>query len=906
MSATTPDHPQDVNGRSTERPSPYASCRLAALSARVVTGVLRVDGRTVKLTDGERRAAAVLQAAFDRWPGNGDFTLYNFDVRFRLRRLFHVLYACPDPSPLETPEENQRRRRARYALNRQVKLLDMIRNAMERLLDEGEFHWQPIDAETRQVIERISADEATLKPGTGAPTATDTLQPEDQTKIAAWANRVWHDEVAAAFLFLLDVGRRADPLLSDHYVPESVDELDRGWLNQAQLNDIAARLWSDKSGGPPVRDGMESPPLSRLVRAKMFLKEEEIARWRPSPEDFLSVLLRTDQCERRLLALIGDVRSMSLTDRRLSNTTLAQEYDRFIEIDAQMCPLVTACGLGERDIIDTVRVSPLDAQSGFSRLQLADKVAGDALHHFGGFFKQSWRSNDILWGRLDAVCQLIETLLTPERVGCVLQDLDVVDELLQLKAAVLFPQSPQSTVHAIDAWIADLGSPTKRAAALDKTRFAEMRGLLIEAQQLEILHEEVPEVIEDAIEEQLQWNQLRLLPKHVESPSEIFGFDPRCDGFFTAGSGTPDELVSTVAAAELAQQTAQRIRDGDSQPTGLRPTDTPLGKFFLHKYRVGSESLTKDVPLVVLLNILSTALLVVRNCLVDTFANPAAVRRTVLYRFVSLVLWSFDGLVATLKTGVSSALAVMIGLLVVAILALGVGINWWGAIISTDVGFQLRWFAVFILIPLGIVFGELWLLRQLALHRRLTGADPLRTRNPLSWIPPTYTRGALIVLCLAVAGGAALQGYESDWHWGMQRSLLDNPEQITTLTDVQLKQVWAGLGVDFVWIVAYVSLLSLAALALARRLCAAANVLWPLGIAVAWLAWIAGAVDMIENTVLAWLLSTKGPLGPGCVGELQGYAVLIGRFCSRQKFTLPVLIVIVLIVGALIARRHRT
>ena len=31
-----------------------------------------------------------------------------------------------------------------------------------------------------------------------------------------------------------------------------------------------------------------------------------------------------------------------------------------------------------------------------------DKVSGDTFFHFGGFSQRSWRSNDILWGRLDA------------------------------------------------------------------------------------------------------------------------------------------------------------------------------------------------------------------------------------------------------------------------------------------------------------------------------------------------------------------------------------------------------------------------------------------------------------------------------------------------------------------------
>ena len=40
------------------------------------------------------------------------------------------------------------------------------------------------------------------------------------------------------------------------------------------------------------------------------------------------------------------------------------------------------------------------------------KLAGVAIGHFGGFFEQGWRKNDILWGRLDAAERIIETILS--------------------------------------------------------------------------------------------------------------------------------------------------------------------------------------------------------------------------------------------------------------------------------------------------------------------------------------------------------------------------------------------------------------------------------------------------------------------------------------------------------------
>ena len=878
-----PTEATDEQSVASEHPSPYAQCRLNALAERVVVGVLRVDGHDRQLSDLEQRAAAMLLAAFKRWPGSGDFTLYCFDADFRIRRLFQVLYTCPSPSPAQTEEENRRRHRARYALNRQLELLDLIRNAMERLLDEGEFHWQP-DPGRQEAMERLAEE------GVDALVAeSDARRQARDQLLAEWADTLWRDEVAAAFLYLLNVGGGAEPLLPEPYEPSSIDLLDaEAWLNRDQLTGVYSAL------------------AKRVEHAKQFLKERRIAELRPSPKEFESVLLRTDQCERYLLERVGDVEARLLTEKGPSGTSLVSEYGTFIEIDALLCPLLGLCGLGERDIIDTVRISPLDAQGGFCDRPEAQKVSGDALYHFGGFFKKSWRSNDILWGRLDAVCQLTETLLSKEQVDTVLKDPAVRARLQAIDVAALFPSAPPPTIAALTQWIAALaGSAGQRASALRKTEFVAMRNLLIEAQQLEILREEIPAVIEDAIAEQMRWNQLRVRRPNGDGAAKVPGFDPSADAFFETGEGTLDALVGTVAAADLAQQTVERIRTAPTPTTGTRPKDTPLGDFFLHKYAVGSESLTKDVPLVVLLDLLSTALLVVRNCLVAVFADPAAVRRTALYRFVSLVLWSFDGMVSLLKRGASNVVAVLVALLLLAASALFVGINWWQPIVKSSDGLHVRWLMAMIVVPVVVLLGELWLLQQLALHRRVTGKDTLNTRNPANLIPPASAKRVLQVLFAAVVVIFIIQGYVSGWHLGMQRELVDSPSRIGELTQAGKESVWAGLWWDYAWIATWATWLSLASLRLARRLRAVNSTLWPVGIALAWLAWVAGAVDAVENAVLAWLLTRIE--GPGCLGDVQGIALAVGRFCSHQKLTLPLFILLCLALGQVwlwIARRR--
>ncbi len=46
----------------------------------------------------------------------------------------------------------------------------------------------------------------------------------------------------------------------------------------------------------------------------------------------------------------------------------------------------------------------------------AGKLTGLQFHHFGAFYKQSWRANDWMWGRLDAAGWLVHALLDPRRL----------------------------------------------------------------------------------------------------------------------------------------------------------------------------------------------------------------------------------------------------------------------------------------------------------------------------------------------------------------------------------------------------------------------------------------------------------------------------------------------------------
>ena len=51
-----------------------------------------------------------------------------------------------------------------------------------------------------------------------------------------------------------------------------------------------------------------------------------------------------------------------------------------------------------------------------NRKLASDKLTGLQLHHFGAFYKRSWRANDWMWGRIDGAGWLVHLLLSPDRL----------------------------------------------------------------------------------------------------------------------------------------------------------------------------------------------------------------------------------------------------------------------------------------------------------------------------------------------------------------------------------------------------------------------------------------------------------------------------------------------------------
>lgn len=92
--------------------------------------------------------------------------------------------------------------------------------------------------------------------------------------------------------------------------------------------------------------------------------------------------------------------------------TLSYYYEHYEYYDMVTFPLLYATPVGEADVVEVIRVSPEDATSLIDEQKTGrKKLAGVKLGHFGAFFVQAWRENDMLWGRLDGAERIITALL---------------------------------------------------------------------------------------------------------------------------------------------------------------------------------------------------------------------------------------------------------------------------------------------------------------------------------------------------------------------------------------------------------------------------------------------------------------------------------------------------------------
>lgn len=438
--------------------------RLAMLSERVLHGLLMDRGHDQLFAEPAQREAIARMAQgfwgfFDGDLPFAKLVLRRYDIYFRLRRLFHLLYQ-PDAGDRAQPWY-----RALVAL---VDLHEIVRWGMETVID---------------------ACTASLFVENAGPDGSVVRTPDD----------LWFEAQAVLDHFLAVV--RDSVVEARRAVVDSIGRADGARTLGASVKDLREKV-------KIVIADAATPDFMRRVRAA------------PAATDGAArhTLAELD------LALRGVLRIAFAAGRPASVQALKEAHRTFRCLDALELVEAGHSRLPSRDVIRTVRLSPFDAYErryGYSRsVPPADKIAGDSLFHFGGFVKRAWRSNDIMWGRIDGSSQLLADFADDgARVAQVLADDRLRQSLADritavggaLDPAKLFAQGTWDDITvgaggpSIASWLSDLLSdlPDVRAEAV--ARWSDGLKALALAHHRSIVAGSAETVLLDQLAEEMEW-----------------------------------------------------------------------------------------------------------------------------------------------------------------------------------------------------------------------------------------------------------------------------------------------------------------------------------------------------------------------------------------------------------------
>lgn len=587
--------------------APYWDLRLRELCESFAAAAGAGDERSASELDEARRLIDGICAG-DRPAGGKRALLDRYDVEYPLRRLFVVTYRLYDelygpgaPIGIEGDAGRERGARLLHALNRHIQLLKLIQAVLRAFQRES----------TADAVDEGRAGARALGVREADPTLT-AEQALSTSVAAAIEARLWPIFDAADWL---------DRALAE--APRGVDASWDGYLTDAAIEELKREL------GRRCAAGASAAPA-------------------PGARGILAAIERASAGVLELFAGASPACARA-----------AALWRCFAAVDGALFPLERLSGLREKDPIETVRISPADARLGYSRRQAADKVAGDALGHFGGFLKRSWRANDILWGRLDARCLLIQTLLRGGRLGQVVASparrQRIREALGGARAAVdssaTFPGASERDRREIDGWLTDLlgDDEARRAAAVARA-----------------------------------------------------AREPDADGAIAP------VLVRAAQDGILAEDLAAS-RDLDAEGPGPRlETPDERGRYFRESYAIGKESWLRDVATRGLLRTATHAGLLARDAIFSAVGRRSRARSRLfapVRRVLGMPLWL--GYWFATATRFRSA---RIAAVVASALLLFIAVRWPavlrppGAGATADV--SAIWLAFFVLAPIGWIALE--------------------------------------------------------------------------------------------------------------------------------------------------------------------------------------------------------
>jgi len=302
-------------------------------------------------------------------------------------------------------------------------------------------------------------------------------------------------------------------LLDDLPVTFKIDHLDK-WLPTKSVDNVLRQLKMRAKNLENVdtldRDICNMP----MIWHEKYKFQKDIA--------YHSILSCVDDISRQLIERLGtslpdnndSLEQAPIKELNELSEKLLLKFCHFDSIDQQVYPYEYLSDIQSDGLLEIARISPDDSQKGFGKnKKLEERLAGLQLRAFGGFFKKSWRANDILWGRLDGLNRLVDCLLTPTTVQSFrkfkqrnehIENSQLVEEALPNAT----PEERQTIVDILD-----------KLANKEQIKDADFQDFLeriVLAGQRAILTTDLKNVLNDTIAEQFSWNQQLGIPDSAD------------------------------------------------------------------------------------------------------------------------------------------------------------------------------------------------------------------------------------------------------------------------------------------------------------------------------------------------------------------------------------------------------
>ena len=494
--------------------------------------------------------------------------IIDLDVEYSIRKHFYTIDRIADLPKRDLDSETYSQlQNLSLQLSCNIKLLEVVRAGIQQLLSDRSvsnyFYYlidrQPNDRQLRALVyelifrlHRFLLDERKFK----------KFVPNDPTaRLETIGDDFWQ------------------------HLPKFAAAHNRGrWISQTQISSIFAQIEQR------ITDLHQSHNLHHSIWMDGNLQYDNDRN-----RSFPSILKR--------ISIVAEA-EIARTQNRYT-TELLRQWHAFDAIDRELYPFEYLTSLSEKKIITPICISPENAQLGIGQgKDVNEKLGGNKLYNIGGLFKKSWRSNDLIWGRLDGLNRIIEGIVTPRSVMAFSNFVNreatkiswSVPQYLDWLLNESLPHLSGIERENIARHLEYLARPEQR---IDRSELKQILADIVLAGQREILTSDVHSIVE-GVDEQPGWWRF---PSQRSSPDKAQAAKST-PPISTAPTSNPNTIVRIVHQSLTNLATQQQ-------------------NFFRDRYRVGVDKLWENMPLVTLINLSTKLVLTLRNMLVKMFGRTA-------------------------------------------------------------------------------------------------------------------------------------------------------------------------------------------------------------------------------------------------------------------------------------------